>query len=104
VPLSTTCPTVTTVGADPRAESLIAGIVDLARRLDVEVVAEGIENGIQLARLRGAGCTYGQGFHFAPPLIPEDLARFLADHAAVPSAVPPAAVRRTPQPRPAPTT
>jgi diguanylate cyclase (GGDEF)-like protein len=94
---------VTTVGADPRAESLIAGIVDLARRLDVEVVAEGIENGIQLARLRGAGCKYGQGFHFAHPLTPEELTRFLTDHAAVPSVVSAVAVRRTPQPRPAPT-
>jgi diguanylate cyclase len=74
---------VTTVGNDPRAESLIAGIVDLARRLGVEVVAEGIEDGIQLARLREVGCAYGQGFHFAPPLLPAELARFMADHAAV---------------------
>ena len=80
---------VTTVGSDPRAESLIAGIVDLARRLGVEVVAEGIEDGVQLARLREAGCAYGQGFHFAPPLTPKDLERFLADHAAV--AAPPSA-------------
>jgi len=35
---------VTTIGSDPRAESLVAGIVDLARRLGVEVVAEGIEH------------------------------------------------------------
>jgi diguanylate cyclase (GGDEF)-like protein len=72
---------VTTVGTDPRAESLVAGIVDLARRLNVEIVAEGIEDGVQLARLREAGCGYGQGFHFAPPLPPDDLAAFLAEPA-----------------------
>jgi diguanylate cyclase len=72
---------VTTIGSDPRAESLVAGIVDLARRLGVDVVAEGIENGIQLARLRGAGCKYGQGFHFATPMLPADLRTFLAKHA-----------------------
>ena len=66
---------------DPRAESLIAGILDLARRLQVEVVAEGIEDGIQLARLRQAGCGFGQGFHFAPPML-EQLVAFLTAHAA----------------------
>jgi diguanylate cyclase (GGDEF)-like protein len=79
---------VATVAADPRAESLVAGIVDLARRLGVEVVAEGIENGIQLARLRGAGCKYGQGFHFALPMLPDQLAAFLAEHASAPTPQP----------------
>lgn len=76
---------VTSIGSDPRAESLVAGIVDLARRLGVDVVAEGIENGIQLARLRGAGCTFGQGFHFAVPMLPADLHIFLAEHASAPA-------------------
>ncbi|HEX5579737.1 MAG TPA: EAL domain-containing protein, partial [Candidatus Limnocylindria bacterium] len=72
---------VTTIGTDPRAEALVAGMVDLARRLNVEVVAEGIEDGVQLARLREAGCAYGQGFHFASPMPPAELATFLAEHA-----------------------
>jgi EAL domain-containing protein (putative c-di-GMP-specific phosphodiesterase class I) len=76
---------VASIGSDPRAESLVGGIVDLARRLGLEVVAEGIENGIQLARLRDAGCAYGQGFHFAAPMTPAELATFLADHAAAPA-------------------
>jgi len=85
---------VTTVGTDPRAESLVAGIVDLARRLGVEVVVEGIEDGVQLARLREAGCTYGQGFHFSRPLEPERLVDFLTAHAA-PVAAGNGAARRT---------
>jgi EAL domain-containing protein (putative c-di-GMP-specific phosphodiesterase class I) len=92
---------VTTIGTDPRAESLVAGIVDLARRLGVEVVAEGIEDGVQLARLREAGCAYGQGFHFAVPMPPAELATFLADHAGPTPAKATAARRRTaPAPRP----
>ena len=91
---------VTTIGTDPRAESLVAGIVDLARRLGVEVVAEGIEDGIQLARLRSAGCAFGQGFHFAAPMPPTELATFLTDHAAEPSRGVRAPRRRTaPSPR-----
>ena len=90
---------VTTVGTDPRAESLVAGIVDLARRLNVEVVAEGIEDGVQLARLREAGCAFGQGFHFSQPLPAADLVRFLAEHAGVAEPRRGAALRRSRQPR-----
>jgi EAL domain-containing protein (putative c-di-GMP-specific phosphodiesterase class I) len=46
------------------------------------VVAEGIEQEPQAARLRALGCTLGQGFHFSQPLdAPEMLARLLADRA-----------------------
>ena len=43
-------------------------ILQLARALDVTVVAEGIENQGQLERLRELGCDMGQGFHLSPPL------------------------------------
>jgi EAL domain-containing protein (putative c-di-GMP-specific phosphodiesterase class I) len=76
---------VSTIGTDRRAESLVAGIVDLARRLGVDVIAEGIEDGVQLARLREAGCAFGQGFHFSPPLTSADLEAFLADHSPAPA-------------------
>ena len=90
---------VTTIGTDPRAESLVAGIVDLARRLGVEVVAEGIEDGVQLARLRDAGCAYGQGFHFAAPMTSAELATFLAEHGGAPAAAAPPRRRTVPTPR-----
>jgi diguanylate cyclase (GGDEF)-like protein len=76
---------VSTIGTDARAESLVAGIVDLARRLGVDVIAEGIEDGVQLARLREAGCAFGQGFHFSPPMTSADLEAFLADHSLAPA-------------------
>ena len=43
-------------------------IIDLARALDLEVVAEGIESAEQLEALRDLGCELGQGFYLAPPL------------------------------------
>jgi diguanylate cyclase (GGDEF)-like protein len=43
-------------------------ILQLARALDVQVVAEGIESQAQLERLRDLGCDMGQGFHLSPPL------------------------------------
>ena len=43
-------------------------ILQLARALGVQVVAEGIENQGQLERLRDLGCDMGQGFHLSPPV------------------------------------
>lgn len=43
-------------------------IVELARILDVEVIAEGIETREQFLALRQAGCTQAQGYHFSGPV------------------------------------
>jgi diguanylate cyclase (GGDEF)-like protein len=43
-------------------------ILQLARALGVQVVAEGIESEAQLDRLRELGCDMGQGFHLSAPL------------------------------------
>jgi diguanylate cyclase (GGDEF)-like protein/PAS domain S-box-containing protein len=55
---------------------LVQAIVDIARTLRVETIAEGIEEEEQLAGLRDVGCRSGQGFLFARPLPPEGLAAF----------------------------
>jgi EAL domain-containing protein (putative c-di-GMP-specific phosphodiesterase class I) len=53
---------------DETQEWAFAGaILALGRRLGLQVVAEGVEDQGQLARLRGMGCELGQGFYFARP-------------------------------------
>ena len=47
--------------------ALTQGIVDLGHRLDLSIVAEGIETPTQLARVRAIGCELGQGYHLARP-------------------------------------
>ena len=56
------------VASDARAEAVIIGITDLARRLSAVCVAEGVEQQEQLVRLRQMGCQFAQGFHFSPAL------------------------------------
>src|SRR4029077_20730264 len=71
-------PSVTTSGPrNARAESLLTGIVDMARRLNVACVAEGIADAHQLAVLRDIGCAYGQGYHFSEPMPVADLRALL---------------------------
>lgn len=45
-------------------------IVELARILEVDVIAEGIETREQFLALRQAGCTQAQGYHFSGPVGP----------------------------------
>lgn len=55
-----------------KARKIIEIILNLARTLGIDVVAEGIETDTQLAMLRDMGCPYGQGYYFAKPLKPND--------------------------------
>ena len=58
--------------------ALAEGIVQIARTLRLEVVAEGIESEVQRDLLTAMGCHYGQGYLLAMPMPPdeaEELAR-----------------------------
>ena len=46
---------------------MVRAIVTLSHNLGMDVVAEGVETGEQLAQLRRLGCEYGQGFYFSRP-------------------------------------
>ena len=47
---------------------LLDNILDLATRLQLDLVAEGVENAEQVAYLRQRGVRFLQGFHFARPM------------------------------------
>lgn len=64
-----------TEGDQPR--QIVRTIIELARVLGMEVVAEGIESRDQYALLRKLGCRYGQGFLFAQPLPAEQMTELL---------------------------
>jgi diguanylate cyclase (GGDEF)-like protein/PAS domain S-box-containing protein len=64
---------VRTIGMGREQTAFARAIIDLSRALGLEVVAEGIENAAQVAVLRHLGCRFGQGYHFAKPLEPQEL-------------------------------
>jgi predicted signal transduction protein with EAL and GGDEF domain len=57
----------------------VSATVAFAKALDLEVMAEGIENRDQLELLRELGCTSGQGFLFSPAVPPEDIEAMLRE-------------------------
>ncbi len=80
--------------ADPNPEvaELTETIVALARIFKLKAVAEGIENPVQLARVREINCEYGQGFHFAKPLLGEEILEMAASQPTMRAAAAPARV------------
>ncbi|WP_353217928.1 GGDEF domain-containing phosphodiesterase [Sandarakinorhabdus sp.] len=59
-----------------RERIVVEGMIATARRLGMAVVAEGVEDDVQLAAARAAGCDWVQGFCMAPPLDEAELAAF----------------------------
>jgi PAS domain S-box-containing protein len=62
---------------DPTARAILASSLDMARKLDLTTVAEGVETQEDLALVRGLGCDLVQGFFVAKPMPLEQLIDWL---------------------------
>ena len=70
------------IGTGSVAETVIDAIVDLGQKLDMTVIAEGVERPAQVAYLVARGVHLFQGFHFSPPLTLKELVRFVGARAS----------------------
>ena len=61
------------ITVDPNDTAIVVAIINMARSLDLETIAEGVETAGQLALLRSKGCRIGQGFYFSAPMRAEAL-------------------------------
>lgn len=61
------------ITVDPNDTAIVVAIISMARSLDLEIIAEGIETLGQLNLLRAKGCAIGQGYYFSMPLSAEEL-------------------------------
>ena len=71
------------IATDQRDARLVAAIVAMARSLELEVVAEGVETAAQHAALQEAGCRIGQGHLFLPPVSAGAFAAYVERHGMV---------------------
>jgi EAL domain-containing protein (putative c-di-GMP-specific phosphodiesterase class I)/signal transduction histidine kinase/DNA-binding response OmpR family regulator len=60
---------------DNAARSILESSVEMARKMGLKIVAEGVETEAELALVRGLGCHLVQGFHIARPM---DMDNFMA--------------------------
>lgn len=79
--------------AKPANQSILSDIINMAHRLSLKVVAEGVEQRDQVDRLRAIGCDYVQGYFFAKPMPAPEFEKLLNTSGA---AAPPV----SPQPGP----
>src|SRR6185503_11544175 len=56
------------ITVDPNDTAIVVAIINMAKSLDMETIAEGVETAGQLALLRSKGCRTGQGFYFSRPV------------------------------------
>ena len=66
------------IGQGPSDSAFALAIIELARTLGLETVAEGVEHPDQVAELVALGCGMAQGYHFAKPLTAEAVDALLA--------------------------
>ena len=60
--------------------NIVMAVIDLAKRFDLKVVAEGVEDKDTLQALVKMGCDYAQGYHFAKPLVFEEYSDWVANY------------------------
>lgn len=60
--------------------SLVRLVIDLGHQMDLQVVAEGVETDVQLAKLRHLGCDRIQGYLLARPMPAGELPGWFATH------------------------
>ncbi len=63
----------------PDDAAIVETIIAIARNLNIEVIAEGVETRAQVDFLRARGCLDLQGFYFSRPVPGEDLTAHLQD-------------------------
>ncbi len=56
---------------------IVKASIGLAKALDMQIVAEGVESGEELAKLIEMKCDYAQGYHFTKPLPLEEAIEYL---------------------------
>lgn len=62
---------------EPKALKTVKAIIKMAKDLELQTVAEGVETKEQFTLLKSIGCDFIQGFYFSPPLPEEEILVFL---------------------------
>ncbi|OGI41039.1 MAG: hypothetical protein A2140_03415 [Candidatus Muproteobacteria bacterium RBG_16_62_13] len=90
------------ITTDPDAAAIASAIISMARSLEVQVVAEGVETHAQLKFLCAHGCDAIQGYLFSKPLPAEACGELLAGNKRLEMGPVPAPPRRARKPGPRP--
>lgn len=65
---------------DSSDKALCEAIIIMARKLNIRVIAEGVETAAQHNILKEMSCDFGQGYYFARPMPEDAFEKYLAQH------------------------
>jgi diguanylate cyclase (GGDEF)-like protein len=68
------------IGKEGERSEIVRTILPLAKNLNLDVIAEGVETTEQVALLRELKCKFGQGFYFSKPVSAEGAEALLLEH------------------------
>ncbi len=66
-----------TLGREAKSMEMVRAIINMARELGLNVIAEGVENDTEFDCLKNLACRYMQGFSFSRPVPADDAAGLL---------------------------
>ncbi|MFP4309174.1 MAG: EAL domain-containing protein, partial [Desulfococcaceae bacterium] len=69
---------------DPDDAAITSAIIAMAKRLNLRVTAEGVEEAAHVDFLRERGCEEMQGFYFSRPVGPEEMAAMVRQGRSLP--------------------
>ena len=75
---------VVNIVADRNAANIASSVIDLAHRMQLKVVAEGVETEEQLSYLGSNHCDEMQGYYFSKPVTADEFARQLREGKSLP--------------------
>ena len=56
------------IGSDPNDAAIVETIISMAHHLELQVIAEGVENQYEVDFLQQKGCDIFQGYYFGKPM------------------------------------
>lgn len=65
------------IGTNSEDKAIVSAIINMARSLDLQTIAEGVETLEQLEYLREQGCDEIQGYYYSKPLLPKEFEKFI---------------------------
>jgi diguanylate cyclase (GGDEF)-like protein/PAS domain S-box-containing protein len=68
------------LGMEQERTAIVEAIIGMARALSLDVIAEGVENEVQLEELRRLGCDYAQGHLFHAALPAHEVTRLIGEN------------------------
>ena len=74
---------VQSIEKDKNSKIMLKVIMNLAKELNLAVVAEGVETEEQMKTLKSMGCQYAQGYYYSPPIPEEKLDKIFTDNKSI---------------------